>query len=94
MLNLITVPVRRILSSLLLLGVFCFTSVQRTWGQVDTTYIRMYEGDITARLLFARKYTNFNLRVPSEDLTLRYAPSNGFNMGIGANYICATVNLS
>lgn len=93
-LNLIAVLWFRYLLRLLLSCFFYFISIHTTWSQVDTTYIRMYEGDITARFLFARKYTNFNLRVRSEDLTLRYAPSNGFNMGIGANYKWATVNLS
>lgn len=60
----------------------------------DPTYYVSYAQYITGRFYFSRKYTSFDLRSLDEGLSVRYRPNTTLNMGIGATYKWATLNLA
>ena len=63
-------------------------------AQVDTTYIASYTERLTGRFYFSQKYTAFRYYDEEDDFQLRYLPNTTFNMGIGATYKIATLNLA
>jgi Domain of unknown function (DUF4421) len=63
-------------------------------AQYDSSYYVSYEDQLTTRLYFSRKYTSFEYYDKQDDLTLRYAPNTTLNMGVGATYKWATLNLA
>lgn len=63
-------------------------------GQVDTYYIASYTDQLTGRFYFSQKYTAFKYYDEANDLQLRYLPNTTFNMGVGATYKVATLNLA
>src|SRR5688572_28023745 len=60
----------------------------------DTTYYVSYENQITSRFYFSKKYTSFKFRNTLENYTMTYRPNTTLNMGIGATYKWATLNLA
>jgi hypothetical protein len=60
----------------------------------DPTYYVSYAQYITGRFYFSRKYTSFDLRSLDQGVRLRYRPNTTLNMGIGATYKWATLNLA
>ncbi len=63
-------------------------------AQVDTTYIAAYEHKVTGRFYFSQKYTAFTFADQQDDIRLRYLPNTSLNMGVGATYKFATINLA
>lgn len=57
----------------------------------DTAYYLSYEKQVTGRFYFSRKFTALVLRDGGH--TLRYRPNTSLNMGVGATYRWATLNL-
>ena len=81
--------IKKVLTSLL------FTlSLLPAAAQQDTSYYRSYPNQVTGRFYFSQKYTAFRLRHKSENYTLNYSPNTNLNMGIGATYKWATLNLA
>ncbi len=60
----------------------------------DTSYYSSYNYLITGRFYFSKKYTSFNLRNLQQGLALKYFPNTTLNMGVGATYKWATLNLA
>lgn len=75
----------------LLPGVFTVTAQPTAF--LDTTYYQPYTRQITGRFYFSRKFTTLIYRNQDKDYTLRYRPNTTLNMGIGATYKWATLNL-
>jgi hypothetical protein len=57
-------------------------------------YYREYPNHISARFYFSRKYTTLVFRNSEKDYALLYRPNTSLNMGIGATYKWATINLA
>lgn len=60
----------------------------------DSSFYISYDRHITARYYFSKKYTAFNLRNLQQGLVLKYFPNTTLNMGVGATYKWATLNLA
>jgi hypothetical protein len=60
----------------------------------DTSYVKSYITEVTARLFLSQKYTG--LRVPGTSTIpdFRYRPNTTLNLGIGATYRSLTLNLA
>ncbi|MBC7450060.1 MAG: DUF4421 domain-containing protein [Cytophagales bacterium] len=78
--------------ALLLIGMLCLCF--STYAQQDTSYYVSYENKLTTRFYFSRKFTSFNMRNKGSDYSLNYQPNTTLNMGIGATYKWATLNLA
>lgn len=63
-------------------------------AQHDSSYYASYTDEITTRFYFAKKYTSFNYRNQQEAFDLNYRPNTSLNMGVGATYKWATLNLA
>jgi hypothetical protein len=63
-------------------------------GQYDTSYYISYEDQITGRFYLSQKYVSFRYIDSENDLDLRYLPNTTLNMGVGATYKWATLNLA
>jgi len=63
-------------------------------AQTDSSYYKTYDGLVTARYYFSRKYTGLLVRDPSTGIELDYKPNTTLNMGIGATYRFFTLNLA
>lgn len=63
-------------------------------GQNDSTYYVSYENQLTTRLYFSKKYTSLRYLEKEADVALRYFPNTTLNMGVGATYRWATLNLA
>src|SRR5690606_14649801 len=74
--------------------IFCLVCVwQGALCQNDSSYYVSYENQLTGRLYFSKKYTSFRYFDTEEDIALRYFPNTTLNMGVGATYKWATLNL-
>src|SRR5882757_7661463 len=63
--------------------------------QHDTAYYSSYAARrLTFRFYFSQKYTTLTLYDRKDQLTLRYQPNTTLNMGVGASYKWATLNLA
>jgi hypothetical protein len=60
----------------------------------DTTYYVSYENQITGRFYFSKKYTLLRFRNFAEGYSFSYRPNTTLNMGVGATYRWATLNLA
>jgi hypothetical protein len=61
----------------------------------DTSYYENLHELLTTRFYFSRKFTGFHVAFPALDgEVLRYAPNTTRNLGIGASYEWATLNLA
>lgn len=63
-------------------------------AQYDSTYYVSYGHMITGRFYFSQKYTTFNFSNIDKDVTLDYKPNTTLNIGVGATYKWATLNLA
>lgn len=63
------------------------------FAQNDSSYYVSYEDQLTGRFYFSKKYTSFRYNEKSNDIALRYFPNTTLNMGVGATYKSATLNL-
>lgn len=66
----------------------------RSKCQHDTSYYISFENQLTSRFYFSTKYTSFDYYDKKDDLILNYFPNTSLNMGIGATYKWATLNLA
>jgi hypothetical protein len=78
---------------LFFLGLLLITSVAAT-AQYDSSYYVSYEDQITSRFYFSKKYTSLKFRDAREKYNLTYRPNTTLNMGVGATYRSATLNLA
>jgi hypothetical protein len=60
---------------------------------VDTSYVRDYTRDLTARLYFSRKYAGYGVRDYRQNQELLYRPNHRLNFGVGLNYYFLGLNL-
>jgi hypothetical protein len=63
-------------------------------AQHDSSYYVSYEHLLTTRFYFSKKYTSLKFRDPSKEYSLTYRPNTTLNMGVGATYRWATLNLA
>ncbi|HLT81691.1 MAG TPA: DUF4421 domain-containing protein [Cyclobacteriaceae bacterium] len=63
-------------------------------GQFDTSYYVSYEDQLTARFYLSQKYVSFRYIDSADDLVFQYLPNTTLNMGVGATYRWATLNLA
>ncbi|MEJ0057011.1 MAG: DUF4421 domain-containing protein [Bacteroidota bacterium] len=75
----------------LLFLVTCYCSCG---AQNDTSYYKSYTHLITGRMFLSQKYTALTLRNKNGPYTLNYIPDSKFNLGIGASYKWATLNIA
>jgi hypothetical protein len=60
----------------------------------DTAYYETYHNKLTGRFYFSRKFTTLVIRNATKNYELRYRPTSTLNMGVGATYKFATLNLA
>lgn len=78
-----------------LLFLFILSSISHeASAQYDSSYYVSYENLITGRFYFSKKYTSLKLRDMSEGYNLTFRPNTTLNMGVGATYRWATLNLA
>lgn len=63
-------------------------------GQYDTSYYVSYEDQLIGRFYLSQKYVSFRYIDSGNDLVLQYLPNTSLNMGVGATYKWATLNLA
>lgn len=63
-------------------------------AQSDSTYYASYDKIITGRFYFSQKYTSYQYRDDADAIRIRYKPNTTLNMGVGATYNWATLNLA
>lgn len=63
-------------------------------AQFDSTYYVSYDTMIAGRFYFSQKYTAFRIIDKADDVDIRYLPNTTLNMGVGATYGSATLNLA
>jgi hypothetical protein len=71
-----------------------FLSIQQASAQYDSTYYVSYEDQITSRFYFSKKYTSLKFRDIGANYNITYRPNTTLNMGVGATYRWATLNLA
>lgn len=62
--------------------------------KMDTSYVFSQTDKLLTRFYFSKKYTDFRVRNPNTDRSLRYMPNSGLNVGIGATYQKFTLNIA
>jgi hypothetical protein len=62
--------------------------------KTDTAYYQPYINHVTSRFYFSRKFTTLIIRNGAKDYEVRYRPNTTLNMGVGATYKWATLNLA
>lgn len=62
--------------------------------KTDTAYYQPYPNKVTGRFYFSRKLTTLIVQNNTKDYEVRYRPNTTLNMGIGATYKWATLNLA
>jgi len=62
--------------------------------KTDTAYYQPYLNKITGRFYFSRKFTTLIIQNRMKGSEVRYRPNTTLNMGIGATYGWATLNLA
>jgi hypothetical protein len=77
--------------ALFLAGAFCPAKAQDVY---DSLYYKTYPKHITGRFYFSQKYTSVLFRNRDRDYSLLYRPNTTLNMGVGATYKWATINLA
>ena len=78
--------------SILLTFICCLGGA--AFAQNDSSYYVSYEDQLTARFYFSQKYTSFRYNEKTDDISLRYFPNTTLNMGVGATYKSASLNLA
>lgn len=61
-------------------------------AQNDTAFYVSYNQSITSRIYFSRKFTS--VKIKDKGYNLSYRPNTTLNMGVGATYKWATLNLA
>ena len=77
-----------------LLFMALLTNVGGVQAQYDSTYYTSYAEKLTCRFYLSQKYTTFSFRNIENGVTLNYKPNTTLNMGVGATYKWATLNLA
>jgi hypothetical protein len=72
---------------------FSFCCICAQAQQYDTAYYVSFEQKVTGRFYFSRKFTALQIKNPKE-YNLNYYPNTSLNMGVGATYHWATLNLA
>lgn len=67
---------------------------QSARDNVDTSYIEPFKKHLNTRFYLSQKYTSLRLANVEEDYELNYLPNTSLNLGIGATYKWATINLA
>lgn len=80
--------------ALLLIACISFLFTFTAASQHDTVYYTSYNNLVTSRFYFSQKYTTLRIRNNKEDYNLNYSPNTTLNMGVGATYRWATLNLA
>jgi hypothetical protein len=78
----------------LLVSVSFYLVSNHAYAQYDTAYYVNFEQKLTGRFYFSRKFTALQIKNPTKDYTLNYFPNTSLNMGVGATYHWATLNLA
>lgn len=78
---------------LLLMGYFSATA-QIEEQLTDTSYYQSYLNRITGRFYFSKKFTTLIIQNRVNNYEVRYRPNTTLNMGVGATYKWATLNLA
>lgn len=63
-------------------------------AQVDSSYYVSYADQLTTRLFLSQKYTALRFKDNDRDYVINYFPNAKFNLGIGASYKWATLNIA
>jgi hypothetical protein len=87
-------PLFRCFGMFILLVIACSEVVSAQEASPDRGYYQSYERQITGRFYFSRKFTTMVFHHRDNDYVLRYRPNTTLNMGIGATYKWATLNLA
>jgi hypothetical protein len=83
----------KFLSRALLLGACLFVNTT-LYSQRDSSYVVSYSRLLTGRLYLSQKFTSFKFKNTKENYTLVYRPNTSMNLGLGASYKWATLNLA
>ena len=86
--------IRHALAVLLMVCVVFSASGQLEAQKTDTAYYQPYLNKITGRFYFSRKFTTLVIQNRMNNDELRYRPNTTLNMGVGATYKWATLNLA
>jgi hypothetical protein len=78
----------------LLLISFSFLQIENASGQHDSSYYVSYENQITSRFYFSKKYTTLKFIDTTDKFEFTFRPNTTLNMGVGATYKWATLNLA
>ena len=73
---------------------FIVISNEALHAQHDSTYYVSYTKLLTTRLYFSQKYTALTIKNKKDNYTLHYQPNTTLNLGVGATYKWATINLA
>jgi hypothetical protein len=76
----------------LLFTILLFLSCCSLQAQQDSSYYASYPRRLTVRFYFSRKFTSLNMS--ARNYSVSYRPNTTLNMGIGATYKWATLNLA
>ncbi|HEX7017191.1 MAG TPA: DUF4421 domain-containing protein [Cyclobacteriaceae bacterium] len=79
---------------LFLCGVFGIPGIAPGQNEYDTSYYVSYADEIIGRLYLSQKYVSFRYIDSGNDVAFRYLPNTRLNMGVGATYKWATLNLA
>jgi Domain of unknown function (DUF4421) len=83
----------RFLKLIVLVGTVGILYQPEVLAQYDTSFYRSYPNKITTRFYFSNKYTIVRFKSNRENYNLRYEPNTSINIGVGATYKWATLNL-
>ena len=82
------------LKTVLLAISFIFINRDTLYAQHDSTYYVSYTKLLTTRFFLSQKYTALTVKNKKDNYTLRYFPNTTLNVGLGASYKWATLNLA
>ena len=85
--------VMKVVVCIVLLWSLCICNHQAS-AQYDSSYYASYDELITGRFYFSKKNTSLKLRDGSKDYSMTFRPNTTLNMGVGATYKWATLNLA
>ncbi|MBL0740101.1 DUF4421 domain-containing protein [Chryseolinea lacunae] len=85
---------RRLLRIVVVFGITLLSVCETQAQQHDTAYYSSYVNQITGRFYFSKKYTLLRFRNFTEGYSFSYRPNTTLNMGVGATYRWATLNLA
>lgn len=63
-------------------------------AETDTSFVKPYDREITARIFLSQKYTSILVPGSALESNFRYRPNTSLNLGIGATYRSFSVNLA